>query len=442
MASDWVRLDNASNIFLAAQNERDTKVFRMAATMKDKVNPRILQEALDKVYQDYPLFHSVMRRGIFWYYLEKSDREPKVRPETEPPCAPIYQSDRRNLLFRVLYHDYDIYLEVFHALTDGTGAMWFFQDLLLEYTRIRYIHEDSKRPKREKNDLEDSFKRYFDKKDEQRKETSQSLDDIFEEKEMEQQDAGEESEKPKKIYRIKGTPTPDYRPRVISVDINVKEALNLSRKEGVTLTLYMTALYLLSVYKAKPEQEEETTISVSIPINLREFFPSVSVRNFFSTTLVSYTFNEGEDHKISEICQELNRQFQQQLDKEELEKRLQRYIEFERHPLLRVLPRVVKDFILKWVNKYNNCSISVAMSNLGIANFPSEAEEFIESFSFYTSVVRPQFCMISYRDNLNITFTTPFTETDIHKIFVRHLSEEGLDVVIDVNKVTSKELEE
>jgi 3-isopropylmalate dehydratase small subunit len=297
---------------------------------------------------------------------------------------------------------------------------------------------------REKNDLEDSFKRYFDKKNRQLEQTTQSLDDIFEEKQMDQQDPRKEKQKEntRNIYRISGTLTPDQRPRVISVDLNVKEALTLSRQEGVTLTLYMTALYLLSIYEAKPNKDKATTISVSIPINLREFFPSVSVRNFFSTTLVTYTFNAGETHHISDICQELNRQFQQQLDKKSLEKRLQRYIEFERNPLARILPRFLKDFVLKGANSYNNRHITVAMSNLGIAKLPSEAEQFIDKITFYTSVVRPQFCMISYKDNLNITFTTPFTETDIHKFFVRHLTAKGLDVVVDANKVTAKELEE
>ena len=42
---NWVRLDNASNIFLAARNEIYTKVFRLSAEVENLVQPDILQKA-------------------------------------------------------------------------------------------------------------------------------------------------------------------------------------------------------------------------------------------------------------------------------------------------------------------------------------------------------------------------------------------------------------
>src|SRR5699024_12777427 len=82
-----------------------------------------------------------------------------------------------------------------------------------------------------------------------------------------------------------------------------------------------------------------TTISVSIPINLRQFFPSVTVRNFFSTTKVAYTFKEDEEPSLSHICQELDRQFQKKIEKDALESRLQKLIDFEFNPAARIILR-------------------------------------------------------------------------------------------------------
>lgn len=166
---EWIRLDNASNIFLAARNDIDTKVFRLSAEMTDPVEPEVLQIALNHTYEEYPLFHSILRRGYFWYYLERSKVNPRVMEETEPPMAPIYQSGRADFLFRILYKENRIHLEVFHALTDGTGALWFFEDLLTEYIRLRYLNKEEHptfNTKREKENLEDSFQRYFREKDE------------------------------------------------------------------------------------------------------------------------------------------------------------------------------------------------------------------------------------------------------------------------------------
>jgi hypothetical protein len=134
---DWVRLDNASNIFLAARTEVDPKVFRMSVEIDHEVDPQLLQSALDDTFERFPLYHAVMRRGVFWYYLEDSDLRPVVEPDTEVTCSPIYRSDRRNLLFRVRYHGRRISLELFHALSDGTGALWFLSDLVTNYLRAR-----------------------------------------------------------------------------------------------------------------------------------------------------------------------------------------------------------------------------------------------------------------------------------------------------------------
>lgn len=91
---------------------------------------KALQAALDKTMEKYPVFLSVMRKGLFWYYLEKSELKPVVKEESEPPCLNLYIRDRKTLLFQVNYYKTRINFEVFHALTDGTGAIQFLKELV------------------------------------------------------------------------------------------------------------------------------------------------------------------------------------------------------------------------------------------------------------------------------------------------------------------------
>lgn len=446
---NWLRLDNASNIFLAARNDIDTKVFRFTVELKEVVNPKILQSALNQIYEAYPLFHSVLRRGVFWYYLENSEFNPRVQLETETPVTHIYHVESRNFMFRVLYKENRIHLEVFHVLTDGTGALWFFEDLITEYIRQRYQEGDasnySKETIREKEDLEDSFKHYFQEKKE-RTQFSRLMDpllDVYRKQKEERTLVLHPFEQPSKhkIYQIKGTLTPDTRPRIVNVNLSVKETLAISRTMGVSLTMYLTAVYILSIYQMKENKEEDTTISVSIPINLRQFFLSTTVRNFFSTTTVEYTFMTGQAPNLYDICEGIDAQFQEQLEKDAIEQRLKRYVGFERNPFARVLLRPIKDWLLKGINTLNNRKISVAMSNVGIVNLPEPVADHVDNVYLLTSVTRPQFCMTSYQDNLNIVFTSPFIETEIFQYFVEYLSDQGLNVLIDVNKVTEEELQ-
>lgn len=444
---NWIRLDNASNIFLAARNATDTKVYRLTVEMSEKIHPSILQDALIHTYEEYPLFHSILRRGVFWYYLERSTFNPKVQLETEPPVTEMYKSGEKNFMFRVLYKDNRIHLEVFHALTDGTGALWFFEDLITEYVRLGYVHGESDiidENRREKADLEDSFNRYFREKKEvtQFARFMRPLKELYHELRTDDHSSPQFSDigKDKKIYQVKGTKNPDYRPRVVLMNLSVKEVLTLAREEGVSLTIYLTAAYILATYLDKENKEEETTISVSIPINLRQFFPSETVRNFFSTTSVDYTFKANEAIDFNDICQKIDEQFKQQLEKEALENRLKQHIAFEFHPGARVILRPIKDLILKIFNKMNNRKITLAMSNLGKFHLPEEVTDYVEDFYFFTSAIRPQFCMNSYKDQLNICFTSPFSETGIFSRFVQFFTNQGLDVRIDANKVTREEL--
>lgn len=92
--------------------------------------------------EKYPLFQAVLRKGLFWFYLEHRDIRAVVKQETEPPCSRLYIPDKKSLLFQVTYDKDRINFEVFHALTDGTGAMHFLQELVQNYLILAHPQDD------------------------------------------------------------------------------------------------------------------------------------------------------------------------------------------------------------------------------------------------------------------------------------------------------------
>ena len=450
----WVRLDNASNIFLAAMTNSDTKVFRMSAELTDSVDPILLQRALDEVYENYMLYHSVLRRGFFWYYLEESDLKPKVTADTLPPCAQIYHFDRKELLFRVFYNQNRVHLELFHALSDGTGALWFFEDLLKAYIMLRHPEAfeglSAAAHDRLNHQLEDSFAHYFRKNKKQNfTDAAQSAIRSFAKvsqlagKSPSQKSALPEENKQKRpVHQFRGKKTPDNRPHVVELELPVKDVLALAREQQTSLTLYLTAVFMLAVRRASPDFKPGSAMAVSVPVNLRQFFPSNSARNFFSTTRLIYTTNEQDNtDDIGAIAQTLKEQFQQQITPESLEDKLRTLIAFEYSPFTRVVFRPIKDLVLKLVNYVSNRNLTIAISNLGKVTFPDPIDGYIEKMYFHTSAVRPQFCAISHGDQLTVSFTSPFVESTIEEQFVRILTHTGIDVTVAANKVTSKDLE-
>lgn len=470
----WVRLDNASNIFLAARSDVDTKVFRMAAELDHEVDPALLQEALDATYERFPLYHAVLRRGVFWYYLQDSDLRPVLEPETEHTCAPIYQADRRTLLFRVVHHRRRVSLEVFHALSDGTGALWFLTALLEEYCRRRFAPEDEAAARTVEPEVHelaaDSFAHHFRRRtraeraarareeqeraaheEEFSREAASAMLRAEEEPEIAEEPAEEDFDfpdpappAPRRVLRLRGTRTPDHRTRVLELTMPVAPVLALAKGEGVAMSMFLTAAFFEAIRRTGALDRDARgarTLTASVPVNLRQFFPSDSARNFFATITVSHTYGAGGD-SLGEVARRLQEDFGAEARPEALEGRLRRLIRVERAPLARIVPRPLKDVLLGLANRANNRSLTVAISNLGRVTLPEAAAPHVGRMLFHVSAARPQFCAISHAGLLTISFTSPFVETDHVREYARILAEAGIEVSVAASRTTEAELAE
>ena len=140
----WRKLDNAAKLYSAASNKKDTRVFRFYCELKEQVQSELLQEALDQTLETFPTFLMVLRKGLFWHYLEPCNLRPVVKEEYKEPCSRLYIRDKKTLLFQVSYYKNRINFEVFHALTDGTGAMHFLQELVQNHLTL--AHPQAGRP--------------------------------------------------------------------------------------------------------------------------------------------------------------------------------------------------------------------------------------------------------------------------------------------------------
>ena len=129
----WMRLDNAAKIYPAAKRRNWSNMFRLSATLREPVDPAVLQSALNVTVKRFPSIAVRIRRGMFWYYLEELEHAPDIAYEAPYPLAHRKFSDIRRCAFRVLYYENRIAVEFFHALTDGSGGLVFLKTLTAEY---------------------------------------------------------------------------------------------------------------------------------------------------------------------------------------------------------------------------------------------------------------------------------------------------------------------
>ncbi len=416
----WSRLDNASKIFLAARSSRDSKVFRLSCELREDVQAELLQQALDETLRDFPLFRSCLRRGIFWYYLEDCADRPLVQEEKDLPCSPLYRPDKPGLLFRVLYYRRRIHLEVFHSLTDGTGALWFLQALLVRYLVLekgRALTEEEQQflnPPYLEQMNEDSFSRLFSHQS--RKQRTKA------------------PRKKRSVYRVKGSRTPDKRLNIVEFQLSLKEALARSKALDVTLTIYLTALFVQGVFQRMPECEKDKQLTISVPINLRKRYGSYSARNFFAAVTLQLQPEELESG-LTTICRRLSEELQKKSSAEFLDRHLAQLQAYEENPFLRIMPRVLKDPILAFFNHRGNRDISLSISNLGQLKLPSGLMPELEAASLAVAVQRPQLCCISSGDVLTVVLLSPFLERDWQELTLNLLRAEGFTVSSDANEL-------
>src|SRR5699024_10381026 len=121
-------------------------------------------------------------------------------------------------------------------------------------------------------------------------------------------------------------------------------------------------LFFESIRQTSPDFTSTETLAASVPVNLRQFFPSVSPRNFFTTLRVAHTYGSGPDD-IGSVAKSLEEQFRPKATPEALEKKLRRFSRFESSPLLRIVPRPLKDSILRLDRKstrLNSSHVSIS----------------------------------------------------------------------------------
>ena len=263
----WMRLDNAAKIYPAAKRRNWNNFFRISATLTEPIDTAVLASALDVTARRFPSIAVRLRRGVFWYYLEEIPKTPSIQPEKSCPLAHAPFHEVRQCAFRVLVYKNRVAVEFFHALTDGTGALVFVKTLLAEYLSEKYglsvpaekgVLGRLEEPSPE--ELEDSFARYAGDVTASRAEST--------------------------AYHLSGTPERDGYKNLVTMMIPAEKLRACAKEHGVSVTELLCAAMMQAIGELQAEKVPNVRyrkpVKVLIPVNLRNLFPSRSLRNFAS----------------------------------------------------------------------------------------------------------------------------------------------------------------
>ena len=417
----WYKLDNSAIAFAATLKKRYACVFRYTIKLKEIVDPDLLQQAFERVWTRFPYFAVTLRKGLFWTYLEETGANcPRVKEDIANPCKPINLKEDEGHLMRVFYYEKSISVEFFHVMADGTGAGVFLRTLCAEYLRLKGVeispHEsvfDIDSPVNPA-EYEDSYFRYG--KSKRRVPT-----------------------RDRRAYRMRSTPEANHTLSIISGVMPLDKLLALAKKYGVTITEYLAAVFLKVLYdKQKSEWHLfEKPIKVGVPVNLRRFFPSQTLRNFISMVSPYVDPNFG-DYTFEEIVNDVKNYMHYAINPKFMRALFTMNIRTETNPVIKVVPYFLKKIVVSaFFKRLGGDQLSGEITNPGEFKVPPEMAEHMERAEVLMGkphVNMPFAGFMTFKNTAVLAFTSSIVETDVERGFFRYLIKEGIPVKIESNR--------
>ena len=416
---NWYKLDNAAIMIPATTKGASTRVFRLVCELNHDVDVETLQQALLLTVKEFPHLNVVLRKGMFWYYLDSTDLMPEVMEDNMPACAPLYEAGKRSLLYRVTYYKRRINLEMYHVLADGTGAFVFFRRMLIHYLEIKYgimVKENIEISSLEEK-TDDAFRRFYEPK--KIKYHIHAMKRI-------------------KAFKVKGEPDENFEDHLIELTISSDAFLALAKNHGVTAGILAASLYIQAVLSLMSTQDKNKQIVISVPVNLRQYFPSATTRNFFGTVAINYDPTHY-DGTIDSILTDVSASFRDKLKEENLKETMNALAALEYSPLLRIVPLLIKDPVIGRFAKLADRGVTGTVSNLGRITMPKETTPYITSFAAYMSKPDSQLCVCSYGGKMVFGYCDGCVDHKVMLQFARLLTANGLQVQLASNDMDKEE---
>lgn len=416
----WFTLDNAGKIFPGQNSSTWSNIIRISANLREEVDPEVLKKAVKNSMKRFPSFAVSLKKGFFWHYLENNDREPPVRPDNNNPCVRIKYNENNKFLFRFFYYKKRITLEMFHALTDGYGALIFLNTVVAEYLRLKgynipsgdMVLDINDKPSAE--ELEDSFKKNATKK-------------------------VREKRRALSTYHRPGEKLPRHTSYITNGYIPLDILISKCKEKGVTITEYLSSVLALIHMKLQREENsrKQKEVSIQVPVNCRNHFNSKTLRNFSVCYSVRFDPNLGE-YTFDEVLREFSLYLRYTNSKKHLQSMFAGNLGIEKNPIMRVIPLVIKDAAVGIGFAFGAEATTTSLfTNVGINKIPDEMKKYVHSYTFMPSpgkVNGGRVGAVSCGNIMTVTFANSYNNTDIEREFFTFLIKQGIPVKIESNK--------
>ena len=417
---EWTRLENSAIIYPSCKTRKYAAVYRMSVTLDCNVDEATLDASVKSVIKRFPSFRYTLRRGIFWWFLNRLENDPAVCSSAD--LKPFDIKANGGYMFKLSCTGARIDLDVFHALTDGTGAMTFLLSVVAEYLKLsagakvqygKWLFNPEEEPVEQ--EMEDGFDSFSG--------TKGSLD----------------QETP--AWHIKGRDEKAGVLNSMGVSIELDQVRVKARELDCTLTELMSAVMLYSMQELRSKdasRRKKSSIRMELPVNLRPIFGSSTLRNFSSYVYLGLDLSNG-DYSLEDVLSEVKYQKRLFMQPARLTRRIAANVSLEDNLAIRCIPLFIKRPVINIINHMKGDKYATyTFSNLGNIELPEGVREHVKDIHFILGRTRKRSgscACVSYGGKLNLDFSRKIAEDDFERIFVRNLRSLGIWATVLVPSV-------
>lgn len=416
-------LDNAGKIYPAAMTKKWNAVFAVSAYLDSFVDGKKLQQAVADLAPRFPSMYVRLKKGFLWDSLVPATDFNVVEKASQSPCRMMKIKNSEKPLFRVVYDKSEIRAEFFHAVTDGTGAFEYLKALV-----FRYLQLSGKAPSHaagvrdvEENpmakEMQDDFLRIYEK-------------------------GNRCSRADSNAYQLKLEKKENYLSRTeICMPLDSLKAV-AKEKYGCTVTQYAAAVYamaLLSVYK-NDSSAAKKPVKLSVPVNLRRYWNSDTLRNFSSYVTINVT--PEKEYTFENVLELIRRGMAEKISKENMFKNVCQNVADEKMLIARLAPNAVKKIFMKSAfHMYGERKYTSTVTSVGYVRLPDEFSKRVRYMTATlgeTSLNRINCAVVGYKNTLCVNITSVSDDNRVQSYFADFVRSQGIPVGLSTDFAPEK----
>ena len=348
----------------------------------------------------FPIFSCIIKDSIMWPYMETNVNVPLLRKDGNFPCVSLTEQERKNRSYTVFYQAKTISMEVSHAITDASGALTYLKSIVREYARLTeaevqfpetYIDCNSDIDEREN---EDEYKKVVSHEKRRNLLSPPS-------------------------QQIADSPDEHKTKRINSITADLNKLKVLAKEKGVTISTYLLAKMFLSIKEVM--DGKKGIINIQVPVNMRKFYNSATIRNFSMFSFISEKLEMIKDEKT--LYESISCQLKKSSDKNTLDVTISKTTKLMK--LASYVPFNLIKHMLKPIYKKLDYNAAVAiLSNIGTVDNGEKTSDFIDYYDFIIIPIydNKMYCTVAtYANKVRINIATSTKTKELEAIMIKNL---------------------